>query len=203
MKPIPMAAILAGGKGRRMGADKAVLPLQGMPLIERAWQRVSAVSESVVVVGGEPRLDHRGVETIPDRYPGANAMGGIATALIRAASLVGPEAWALCVACDMPFLEPEVLAYLARWIPNFDIVVPHTGPGYEPLCAIYRATCLPAFDAEIGRGNLRIFDLYDQVRTHVVREEELRKIDPELASFLNLNRPEDLETARRLLGAPA
>jgi molybdopterin-guanine dinucleotide biosynthesis protein A len=199
MKPVPLGAILAGGKARRMGFDKAVLPLCGVPLIERVLERVAAVSDRVVVVGGEARLEIHGVETLPDLYPGANAMGGIATALANAASHEGPDAWALCVGCDMPFLEPGLITYLSTLMPGHDVVVPRTGAGREPLCALYRATCLPVFEAEIGRGNLRILDVYKQVKTLEVGEAELRGADPELVSFLNLNRPEDVRVAETLL----
>lgn len=182
-----------------MGADKATLDFGGMPLIERVWSRVAPLSERVVVVGGEARLDHRGVETIPDRYPGAGAIGGVATALAYAVSRSGPDAWLLCVACDMPFLEPRLLAHLAGLMAGFDVVVPRGRLGYEPLCALYRATCLEPLEREIGKGNLRIFDVFRAVRTKEVPEDDLRPMDPQLRSFVNVNRPDELKQAQSLL----
>jgi molybdopterin-guanine dinucleotide biosynthesis protein A len=200
LKPIPFAAVLAGGKARRMGTDKAILRLGGVPLIERVQARVSAVSERVVVIGGQPGLEIHGASAVPDRYPGADALGGIATALAYAASCDGPDAWVLCVACDMPFLEPRLLAHLASLMPAHDVVVPRVRAGHEPLCSLYRATCLPVFEAQIATRNLRIFDVYPKVRTRVVGEAELREFDPELVSFLNLNRPDDVRAAQAMLG---
>ncbi|MBI5441055.1 MAG: molybdenum cofactor guanylyltransferase [Deltaproteobacteria bacterium] len=198
---IPLTAILAGGKARRMGVDKLTLPLAGVPLLERTWSRVAPVSERVIAVGGPPLLASRSVETIPDLYPGADSMGGLATALAHAAATGGPGAWALCVACDLPLLEPALLAYLGTLQTGWDAVVPRTPAGWEPLCAVYRATCLPALEEEIRRGNLRIRDLFALVRTREVGPEELRRFDADLRSFLNVNRPADLARAQELLGA--
>lgn len=196
---IPLAAILAGGRATRMGRDKADILLGGIPLIERVFDRVREVAEAVVVVGGPQRMDHRGVPTLPDRYPGANAVGGIATALVHALQLEGPKAWVLCVACDTPFLEPALLRLLAARRRNADIVVPRTSQGWEPLCALYRATCLPGFEQAIAKGNLRVLDAYSQVRCQTVLEEELRRVDPDLQSFFNVNRPADLALAEQLV----
>ncbi|MEW6487906.1 MAG: molybdenum cofactor guanylyltransferase [Thermodesulfobacteriota bacterium] len=194
----PLAAILAGGRSRRMGADKVSLPLAGVPLLERVWSRVAQAAERVVVVGGPPRLDGKGVPTLPDRYPGADSMGGVATALAHAAGAVEADGPVLCVACDLPFVEPALLRYLVSLCPGWEAVVPRVAAGYEPLCALYRPSALPVFEREIARGNLRLRDAFGQLRTREVGEEELRRFDPELCSFLNVNRPEDFERARRL-----
>lgn len=200
---IPLACILAGGRGRRMGADKVSLPLDGVALIERVWSRVAPVADRVAAVGGTPRLEHRGVPTIPDRFPGSDALGGIATALEHAAETLGAGVEVLCVACDMPLLEPPLLAHLHELSPGWDVVVPRVSAGYEPLCALYRTTCLPTMREQLSRGDLRIWDLFGGVRTLEVGEAELRRFDPDLRSFLNVNRPADLEVARRLLAGAA
>ncbi|MDW7711398.1 MAG: molybdenum cofactor guanylyltransferase [Deferrisomatales bacterium] len=197
----PLTAILAGGKSRRMGADKVALPLGGVPLIERVWSRVALFSTRIVVVGGAPRLDRLAVPTWPDLYPGAGALGGVATA-VAGAKQAGEEA-VLCVACDMPLLEPALLRHLWQASPGWDVVVPRVAEGYEPLCAVYRPSVLPFLEEEIARGNLRILDVYGKVRTLEVREPELRRHDPELRSFLNVNQPADLEQAARLLAGKA
>lgn len=199
MKPLALAAILAGGRGRRMGADKVLLPLEGVPLLERVWRRASLVAERVVVVGGEPRLDHLGVETVADRYPGADSLGGLATALSFAGEALGPAGRVFCTACDMPFVEPALVAHLAGVAAGVDVVVPHTAAGFEPLCAVYRAGCLPAFEEAIRSGNLRVRDVHLRLLCREVGEAELRRFDPELRSFLNINRPADLQEAVLLL----
>ena len=196
---IPLAAIVAGGKARRMGADKAVLLLEGVPLIERVWARVATVSARLVTVGGVPRLGHLGVPTIQDFYTGADSLGGIATALRYASAELGPRTAVLCVACDMPLLEPNLLLHLYRISCGWDVVVPRVEAGYEPLCAVYRVTCLPVMEGQIGRANFAVRGIFRSVRTLEVKEEELRGIDPDLLSFLNVNRPGDLDAAREAL----
>ncbi|MEW6487013.1 MAG: molybdenum cofactor guanylyltransferase [Thermodesulfobacteriota bacterium] len=200
---IPFAAILAGGRATRMGRDKAALELEGFPLIEWVLDRVRQAAETVFAVGGPPRLDHCGTPTVADRFPGANAMGGVATALAYAAERLGAEAWVLCVACDTPFLEPGLLLELFARRAGADAVVPRTAAGYEPLCALYRASCLPVFQKAIAAGNLCILDVFPAVHTREVPETELRRTDPDLRSFLNLNRPDDLAVALRLAQACA
>lgn len=200
---IPLAAILAGGRSQRMGQDKAGIHLGGMSLIEWVFQRVRKVAENVIAVGGLSRLDHRSVPTIPDRFVDANAMGGVATALAYAAERLGAETWVLCVACDTPFLEPRLLLQLFAQRAGSDAVVPRTPAGYEPLCALYRTSCLPVFEKQIAAGNLCILDVYPALHTREVPETELRRTDPDLRSFLNLNRPDDLAVALRLAQACA
>lgn len=200
---IPCAAILAGGQSRRMGTDKVSIPLEGIPLIERVWSRIALVADRIVVVGGAPHLDRLGVPTLADLHPGAGSMGGIATALAHAVAAGEGEGVVFCVACDMPLLEPSLLLHLYHRSPGWEVVVPRGPAGYEPLCAVYRVTVLSRLEEEISRGNLRIWDLFQRVRTLEVGESELRHYDPELDSFLNVNRPEDLERARRALGGAA
>ncbi len=196
---IPFAAILAGGKARRMGRDKATIDLAGLPMIEWVWRRVSGLVERTVVVGGGPYLTHRGVPTIPDRYPGANSLGGIATALHHAAAEEGPRAWVLCVACDMPMIRPELVRLLWARRGNARVVVPRIRAGYEPLCALYRADVLDVMERQIARGDLRVTAVFALVETEEVGESDLRRADPELVSFVNLNRPEELRAVRRMV----
>ncbi len=198
---LPLAAILAGGKALRMGADKVRLPLGSRSLIEHVHARVSAVTDRVITVGGGASLG--GVEAVPDRYPGMDTMGGIATALWFAREGPVPSEWVLVVGCDMPFLERPLLVNLYGLRKGYDVVVPRIRAGFEPLCALYRTTCMPVFEEELGRANLRIRDVYPRVRTREVGEGELRRWDPELRSFVNVNRPDDLERARLILGEHA
>jgi molybdopterin-guanine dinucleotide biosynthesis protein A len=184
-----------------MGREKASLEIGGLSMIERVFNAVSRVADTVVVVGGGPALAHRQVLTIADRYPGTNAIGGVATALEHAAEALGQDVPILCVACDMPLLEPALLALLGDLPSEWDAAVPRTASGYEPLCAVYRPRALSAFLAEIRRGNLRVFDAYPALRVREVPEEELRRVDRTLRSFLNVNRPEDLSAVLQVLGS--
>jgi molybdopterin-guanine dinucleotide biosynthesis protein A len=139
------------------------------------------------------------VETIPDLFPGADSLGGIATALAHARRTVGEDALVLCVACDMPFVEPNLLRALFELADDCDVDVPRTEAGYEPLCALYRARASDLFADRARRGELRIRDVFTLLPTVAVEESMLRRHDPALISFWNVNRPGDLEKAESLL----
>jgi molybdopterin-guanine dinucleotide biosynthesis protein A len=180
-----------------MGSDKASIPVEGVPLLERVLRSARDVAERMIVVGGPARTLDAGIVHLPDRYPAANSMGGIATALWHARNGPYVAEWVLCLACDMPFLVPEVLAHLWSVRRGADIVVPRLAAGYEPLCALYRNCCLLEFEEEIRRGRLGIRHVFPRVRTREVPEAELRRLDPQLRCFVNVNRPADLEVLQR------
>jgi molybdopterin-guanine dinucleotide biosynthesis protein A len=182
-----------------MGRNKALLALGGAPLVERVWKKVRTSAEQVVCVGGEGGLEDKGIETIPDLFPGADSIGGIATALEHAARTLGDQARVICVACDMPLIEPALLHALAERAVDHDIVVPRTALGYEPLCAVYRAGIHTVFVAQIREKKLSIRGTFGWVDTLEVEEPTLRRFDPHLHSFLNVNRPEDMKVAERLI----
>ncbi len=196
---IPLAAILGGGKATRMGCDKALLEIQGVPLIERVWRSVAPLVGRGVVVGGGSYLEHLGVPTVPDRFPGAGALGGIGTALAHAGESLGPGTWVLVLACDMPFVKADLVRLLWARREGVRIVVPRTALGYEPLCALYRADVAGVVEEQVRQGDLRLSTLFRRVRTRLVPEPDLRAVDPGLRSFLNLNCPDDVERVRELL----
>ena len=196
---LELGAILTGGAASRMGGRKADLTIGGLSLAEMTHGCIAPLCRNVVCVGGKGFLADRGVPTIPDLFPGADSMGGVATALKYALDNMGPDSWVLCVGCDMPFISPALLTLLSSKREGCDIVTPHSGPGFEPLCSLYRAGIFPVFDRRIKAGWLSIRDVFPQVATKTVREEELRSVDPRLCSFVNVNRPGDLEAVRKIL----
>jgi molybdopterin-guanine dinucleotide biosynthesis protein A len=117
------------------------------------------------------------------------------------AGLVQADAdYAFMVPCDAPFLQPGVIRQLlGAWSPAVDVIVPLVGGYYEPLCAIYGKRCIPAIEAQLDRGNYRIYDLFDRVQVKTLDDEALRRADPEMISFLNINTPAALTASRRLV----
>jgi molybdopterin-guanine dinucleotide biosynthesis protein A len=100
----------------------------------------------------------------------------------------------------MPFLHPAVISYLAALAPGYDAVVPRSGAGCEPLHAVYGRSCLPEVERMVRDERLRLDALFSAVRVRWVDADEVRPLDPLLRSFVNVNTPEELEAARRLLG---
>lgn len=185
-------AILAGGKSRRMGRDKAWLDLgDGVPLVRRVANVLEQVANEIVVVANDERFASLGYPLIADRYGEKGAFGGISTAVAATRGEL------ICVAaCDMPWPSPDVYRLLVRSAEGYDVAIPLIGGDFETMHAVYRRSCLPAMERSLARGEMRIVSFFPEVRLHVVSEDEIRAVDPELRSFTNLNTPEELAQAR-------
>jgi molybdopterin-guanine dinucleotide biosynthesis protein A len=187
-------AILAGGGSSRMGTNKAVLPFGGARVIETLLRALRPLFSEIAIVANDPApYADLGVPVWRDRIPGKGALGGIYTAVLRSAS---PQTF--CIACDMPFANPAVIAFLRDMAPGYDAVVPRTADGYQPLHAFYAKTCLPHMEAMIRDDRLQVTGLFSAVRARTVGEGELRSMDPSLLCFANVNTREELEAAVRL-----
>jgi len=184
------AAIMAGGKSRRMGQDKAWIELDGEPLIERVADVLGQVADEVIVVANEPRYASLGLRVVKDRYPDGGALGGIATGVGAAT-----HDTVLVAACDMPFLSADVWRMLLGHAGEADVVIPRVGGEYETLHALYTKACLPHMARALAENRLRVIAFFDQVRVLAIDEPELRAVDPDLRSFTNVNTPEELAEA--------
>src|SRR5512141_2200902 len=136
--------VLAGGLSRRMGSSKAHLKLGGRTLVERAVATLLVVAEKVFVVG-DVEIEGARIETIPDEPLKANSRGAI-VGLYSALRHAKAE-WAGVLACDLPFVTPDLivrLAAIAEMSGDAACVVPVQPDGRsQPLCGLYRTDCLP------------------------------------------------------------
>jgi len=197
--------VLAGGHSRRLGLDKTMLRLwgpQGPTLLEATIAALRDVCDQVWVVSDGPRdwpaLD---VPVVFDRYAGGGVLGGIYTGLLAAG-----RPFVLVVACDMPFLNRDLLAYMASQRRDYDVLIPrHASPGgesagwVEPLHAIYGRPCLEPMRQVLERGGRRIVDFFPQVQVRYLEEEDWARFDPEGRSFHNINTPEDVAEVQSIL----
>jgi molybdopterin-guanine dinucleotide biosynthesis protein A len=189
-------AILAGGRSRRMGSDKGLLPFGGRRLIEAALDAIRPLFPEILIVANDPpAYAGLGVRVVSDRVAGRGPLGGVHAALRSSRS---PHVF--CAACDMPFLNPVVIRHLAALAPGYDAVVPRSDAGCEPLHAVYGRSCLPQVERMVRDDRLRLDALFSAVRVRWVDADEVRPLDPSLRSFVNVNTPEELEAARRVLG---
>jgi molybdopterin-guanine dinucleotide biosynthesis protein A len=195
----PSAAILAGGQATRFGGrDKSALPVDGRPILDRQMAALSPLTDDVMIVAGrEPRVapSRSGgapARVIHDIVPGCGPLGGLHAALTAARH--DPL---LLIACDMPYVSSPFLAYLLSLAGSVDIVVPHSGRGYHPLCAVYARACLAPVAARLGEGRLRMRELLDDMRTRVVTVEDMEPFGDPTRLLANVNTPAewaDLET---------
>jgi molybdopterin-guanine dinucleotide biosynthesis protein A len=186
--PMLSGVILAGGKSRRMGQNKALMELSGRPLIARVADRLRAVADEIIISADQVELYSSFADkVVPDYFKGVGTLGGIHAGLTAARHDL-----ALVVGCDMPFLKPSVLAWFVKAAAGVDVVMLQQGEWVEPLHAVYRRReCLPAIEAAIQGGRRRIVSFFDAVRVRYVHPAEIAHLDPDLRSFYNVNTPED------------
>lgn len=186
--------ILAGGKSRRMGNNKAFLKVGGIPLIERVSFVLSQIFEDVILITNDPTTyANLGFPVYTDIYPDRASLVGIYTALLKAKT---PHIF--CASCDMPFLNQSLIRLLVEKRENTDLVLPFSDNGREPLHAVYGENCLSVMGQMILENRMAIKEIFNQVRTKKVKSEEVATLDPKFLSFLNCNTPEDYKMASEI-----
>lgn len=181
-------AILAGGQSRRMGMDKSFVLLDGKPLIQHVIDRASQLETPLILIANDvERYQQFDLPVYLDVIPGAGSLGGLYTALIHSKS-----DYTLCLACDMPQVNPALLQYLITLKDSYDAVVPRVNGVAQSLHAIYHQRCLPIIHEHIQHGKLKISRVIDVLKTRFVDDTELSRFDPEGVSFMNLNTQADL-----------
>ncbi len=213
-----------------MGRDKAFIDFDGMPLVRRVVESVRSICSEVILVTNNPDAYKpilNGVEAnvriVGDVYPGKGSLGGIFSGL-----KVASEDYILAVACDMPFLNQDLMRYMISLAPGNDLVIAHahdpsgrTPRGarrdrsdngnlqwadrpiakerdLHPMHAVYSKRCLAPIEERLRAGDLRAIGFHDSVRVRVVEATEVDPFDPQHWSFFNVNTPEDLKTAQAL-----
>jgi molybdopterin-guanine dinucleotide biosynthesis protein A len=186
--------ILAGGKSLRYGRNKALVEVDGTRLIERVISVMQPLFENLMIITNTPReYDYLQLPMHEDLIKGLGPVGGVYTGLEAIPSESG-----FFVACDMPFLQGNLIRHMVEIKADFDAVVPKVDWKIEPLHAIYTRNCLPAIKKLIDRQGYQIIKFFDNVKVRYVKEEEIRSFDPMLKSFLNVNSPGELMDAGRL-----
>jgi molybdopterin-guanine dinucleotide biosynthesis protein A len=185
--------VLAGGESSRMGRDKGLLELEGEALVVRAANLVACATGTAATIIGGAAYASLGLRVVADDLPGAGPLGGIATVL-RAS--VAP--WNLIVACDLPYLTREWLAFLVdrALASNADAVVPMNERGAEPLCAMYKKSGEPAIRGALGRGTRKVTEGLLAIRVEYIEPAEWKAFDSEGLLFKNMNARADYEEAR-------
>lgn len=190
--------VLCGGQSRRMGSPKAWLRFGEETLLQRVVRVLAGTLEPLIVVSGPgqrlPSLSED-VCVIRDRLPGRGPLEGLATGL-EAISRHADAAF-VC-GCDAPFLRPDFVRRLAHLAREAEITMPFVDGRLHPLAAVYRVSVLPVIQDMLDAGASRLTLLAERCHCRRLSAPELRDVDPELDSLLNVNTPEEYE---RALGA--
>ena len=164
LPPIISTAVLAGGRSSRLGRNKALLPLHGKTLIEKVIDEARCCTGAVTIITNSPdEYAHLGYPCRGDILPGGGPLSGIHAALTHC----GTE-YVLVVSCDIPLVNRELFESLIAALPGHDIVM-FKHKHFEPLCALYRRTCLAALEDLIAHGEHRIIDLFPSLQVKVLR----------------------------------
>jgi len=190
--------VLAGGLATRMGGgEKALLELAGVTLLERMAQVLSGLFEEVLVATPHPETMAGAAGDLPvvqDVHPQAGPLAGIHAAL---AACSRPHAFV--ASCDLPFVDPEVVSVIAGRAGEADVVMPRIHGRFHPLHALYSRDLAGEADRLLGLGRRAVRALTDGCNVLYLTEEDFAHLPGHERSFTNVNTPEDLEAARRLL----
>lgn len=188
------AIILAGGDSKRLGRPKALLDFNGRPLIALMVEWLGKLFPDIIVVTDRPEL----YSDLPVRLTGDLLKQKEKSPLrgIHAGLSVSSHPYQFVAACDMPFLNLELIKYMGRFAPDYDAVVPHVGGEYfQPLHAFYKRTCIDIIERQVNRGHYKVSDFYRNLKIKFISRSEIARHDPDQESFININTWEDYEQA--------
>jgi len=192
--------LLAGGRSSRLGREKLAEVIAGKSLIERAISSLISLSQEILIVislkqarSSLSLYTYPEAKTVVDLYPGKGSLIGIYTGLVHSTNFLN-----LVVACDMPFLNVNLLRYMIDISPGFDVIIPRIDDQMEPLHAVYSKNCIGPMESLIKQDNLKVTAFFDSVKVRYIGKEEMDRFDPERLSFFNINNEADLKRARML-----
>lgn len=180
--------ILCGGRNARMGENKAFIEIDGERIIERTIRIFRDIFQEIILVTNAP-LEYLDLEVkiVTDIIKGKAALGGIYSGLFHSSfdhAFVCP--------CDMPSLNRDFIQYMVRKTNGYDIVVPSTPHGLQPLHAIYSKKCIPSIKKLIDEDKLKITGFYKMPKVLRIPADVIAEFGPFEKMFVNINSPEDL-----------
>jgi len=188
--------ILSGGLSTRFnGQNKAFINIDGQRILDRLYTIFSELFNEIILVTNDPLpFVNWDLMIVSDIMPVRSSLTGIHTGLFYM-----KNQFAFFSACDTPFLKKELVEVVLENIDRTtDIIMPETAAGMEPLCAVYSKRCLDTAEHHIKQNKLKIQRALGNHRLKKISESVLRSKDPELASFFNINTPEDLARAQEM-----
>jgi molybdopterin-guanine dinucleotide biosynthesis protein A len=189
------AIILAGGKNKRIGRNKAFIQLStGETILQNAINILRPIFPEIIIVTNRKEAYQKfNVSVVEDLIKERGPLGGIFTGLCYSLSKHN-----FVVACDMPFIQPDVIGLLLKESGTYDVVIPEVNGEVEPLFAVYSKNCIPVMFEHLQKQNLKIRQVLGKLQVKRIGAEEIERLDPEHLSFFNVNTEEDLRRAGRL-----
>ncbi|MFN7169627.1 MAG: molybdenum cofactor guanylyltransferase [Candidatus Omnitrophota bacterium] len=190
------AIILAGGKAIRMNRqDKAFLMMNNEPLIKRQLRLLKKVfKKQIIIVTHSPEKyrNFKGIKVISDVIPHRGPLGGIYSGL-----LTSKDKYNFVVACDMPFINLELIKYMFKKSAGYDVVIPYVNNRYEPLFCVYSKKCIGFIKQLIDKRIFKISKLFTFVKVKKISKKEVLRFGQAKTIFMNINTLQDLEQLRK------
>lgn len=190
--------ILAGGMNTRFGGkEKALIRVGGRPILDRIYTIFKELFDEIILVTNDPtKYLAWDLLMVTDLFHVRSSLTGIHAGLFAARN---PHIFV--TACDTPFLKKEVITLLLERIDDrMDACIPETSAGLEPLCAVYAKKSLASIERHLARNLFKIQWVFRRDRLKKIPEKVFREKDNELISFYNINTPQDLAYAEKMLG---
>jgi len=181
------AIILSGGQSKRMGQDKAFISFSGKPLIETVIGKLAPLFSDLIIATNKPDLYKKyKVKTQTDIVKSRGPLGGIHAGLIASETTYN-----FIIACDMPFINQDLIKYMLDEKDNYDVVASKFGGKTHSLFAVYSKNCITSIEKALKTDNFKLRDFLKTVNTKLISEEEVKRIDPDGQSFININTQDD------------
>lgn len=198
--PTANAIILAGGQSSRLGEDKALVPLAGIPLMTRTARSLHHVSRQIILAGRPYLTVDIGLSTnvtfTADAFPAAGPLVGVYSGLLASDAKLN-----IVVACDMPLVRPRLLAHLltAAGESTAQVTVPEWNGKPQVLPSVYKRSATETVRRALEDGERSLHAFLERIQPHIVPESQVLEFDPEGRSFLNINTRDDLKAAASML----
>lgn len=189
--------ILAGGQNIRFsGQNKAFISIGGKRILDHIYEVFNKLFAEIILVTSDPlQYIKWDLNIAADLSPIRSSLTGI-----HAGLFYSTNPYSFFIACDTPFLKIKMVEAIINSIePDVDIILPETSKGIQPLCAVYSKQCLKHVERQLTRKELQIRRFFKKVRVKKLPENLLRKNDPDLLSFFNINTPDDLAKAKEIV----
>lgn len=178
------------------GRNKAFLRLEDRYFLDWIINTLSNACCELILATREPYLySEWDLKIVEDIFKVRSPLTGLHAGLVNMLA-----DYAFCTSCDTPLLKKEIVQVLIDEIePGYDIIVPVSDTYYQPMCAVYSKKCIPFIEKQLNLGDLKADHLYEKIKLKEIPYERFEAIDPDLKSFFNVNTPEDIYSAGRLL----
>jgi len=195
--------VLAGGGSTRFGRDKALVEMDGTPMLLRMRALLGEITNQVNVIAAPDKYAALGIIGVADRWDGQGPLAGIITALLTTGESDRKAQWNLIIGCDMPFLTRDWVAYLVAkaQASSAEVVAPQSAQGLEPLCACWRTTAAANLQNAFDEGVRKVTEAMKRLQMEVLDEADWKRFDATGRLFWNMNTAPDYEEAKRILEA--